>query len=174
MGRLPISLHMAEESGTEKKASLGKWMGLAFAVVNLAVLGAGSYLVYVSTLGFQPPAATEQQLDREIDQFRKSLQGAPVIYTMDSFTTNLDGVPRRLVRVKINLEMLDAEGFEEVINKAPEARDAIMRILNAKSFSDIETVQGKLQLKNQIIASINGFLKRGVVKNVYFSQFAVQ
>ena len=38
----------------------------------------------------------------------------------------------------------------------------------------VETVQGKLHLKNQIIAELNNELKKGVVKNVYFSELVVQ
>jgi flagellar FliL protein len=49
-----------------------------------------------------------------------------------------------------------------------------MRILNGKTFEDVETVQGKLHLKNQIVAQLNSELKKGVVKNVYFSELVVQ
>ena len=70
--------------------------------------------------------------------------------------------------------MLDEEGYEEVINLGPEARDSIVRILNEKRFGDVETVQGKLHLKNQIASELNVFLQQGVVKNVYFSDFVIQ
>ena len=93
---------------------------------------------------------------------------------MDPFNTNLEGVPRRLVRMEVNLEMLDQEGFEEVITKSPQARDSIMRLLNGKTFNDVETVQGKLHLKNQIMGDLNAFLEKGIVKNVYFTEFVVQ
>ncbi|MGZ3722840.1 MAG: flagellar basal body-associated FliL family protein [Bdellovibrionales bacterium] len=49
-----------------------------------------------------------------------------------------------------------------------------MRILNGKAFNDVETVQGKLHLKNQIISDLNQSLKKGVVKNVYFNELVVQ
>jgi flagellar FliL protein len=93
---------------------------------------------------------------------------------MAPFNTNLDGVPRRLVRVELSLEMMDEEGYEEVIGIVPQARDSIMRILNSKSFSDIESVQGKLHLKNQVVADLNASLHKGVVKNVYFNELVVQ
>jgi flagellar FliL protein len=154
--------------------NIQKLFGILFAALNLAGLGVGSYLVYASTLGVKTAATTETEAKVQVEKFEESLRGDPVVYTMPVFNTNLDGVPRRLVRVEVNLEMLDEEGFEEVINKSPQAQDSINRILNGKSFNDIETVQGKLELKNQIIAQLNGFLDKGVVKNVYFSQFVVQ
>src|SRR5690606_19221758 len=102
------------------------------------------------------------------------LESGPVIYKMDTFNTNLDGLPRRFISLDVNLEMLDAEGFEEGIGLGAGARDSILRILNNKSFDEIDTIQGKHMLKNEIISEINNYLERGVVKNVYFSNFAIQ
>ena len=145
-----------------------------FMALNLCVLGAGSYLVYVSTLGVQHKSVSNDEAEREIASFEEKLRGDPVLYAMSPFNTNLDGVPRRLIRLELALEMMDEEGYEEVIGINPQARDSIMRILNGKTFSDVETVQGKLHLKNQIVAELNGALKKGVVKNVYFSELVVQ
>ena len=93
---------------------------------------------------------------------------------METFNTNLNGIPRRMIRAAVTLEMLDDEGFEEVVLLGAEARDSVLKILNSKQFDEIESVQGKLLLKNQIITQVNGFLRKGVVKNVYFSDLVVQ
>ena len=165
---------MADAAPAAPKKDMKKLMSFAFAAVNLAVLGAGAYLVFLSTLGVQSKTLSNQQAERDLASFEESLRGDPVLYTMSPFNTNLDGVPRRLIRVELSLEMMDEEGYEEVIGITPQARDSIMRILNGKTFTDVETVQGKLHLKNQIIADLNGELKKGVVKNVYFSELVVQ
>lgn len=156
------------------KRDLRKIIAYAFAGLNMAVLGVGVYLVYCATLGVQSRKLTNEQAERNLASFEESLRGSPVLYTMAPFNTNLEGVPRRLIRVDLSLEMMDEEGYEEVIGITPQARDSIMRILNAKSFSDVETVQGKLHLKNQIVADLNSALKKGVVKNVYFNELVVQ
>jgi flagellar protein FliL len=137
-------------------------------------LGVGTFLVYSSTLGHESSVLLEKQAQKELTEFEASLRTEPVLFTLKQFNTNLDGVPRRLVRMEVSLEMLDEEGFEEVVGLGPQARDAIVRVINSKSYSDIETVQGKLQLKTQIAAELNDFLQAGVVKNVYFSDFVVQ
>ena len=164
---------MAEE---EKKSErdLGKLLGLAFVVLDLIVMGLGTFFVYSATVGYEKASVTEAELNKELIEFQKSLQNNPIIYSMETFNTNLEGIPRRFLRIKINLEMLDEEGYEEVINLGAEARDSIIKLLNNKRFKDLDSVQGKLHLKNQITAQINGFLQRGVVKNVYFSEFVVQ
>ncbi len=165
---------MAEEENTAPPRDIKKIVTYAFMGVNVIVLGLGAYLVYVSTLGLKPKTLSNEQAEREIAAFEQTLRGDPVLYTMAPFNTNLDGVPRRLIRLELSLEMMDAEGYEEVIGISPQARDTIMRILNSKTFNDVETVQGKLHLKNQIVAELNSALKKGVVKNVYFSELVVQ
>lgn len=158
-----------------KKSGSGPGLlGLIVVVLNLVASGGGVYLVYMSTLGYVPPQVREAELNKELEEFREQLLTDAVLYTMDMFNTNLDGVPRRLIRLQLALEMLDQEGFEEVIGLGAQARDQIVRVLNKRQFHQINTVQGKLHLKDDIIASLNTVLTNGVVKNVYFTDFLVQ
>jgi flagellar FliL protein len=137
-------------------------------------------MVYVSTIGWTSPKITEEQLveerNKEAEQNASIAENGPLVYTMDKFTANLAGEPKRIIRVEVNLEMLGKDGFEEVINpdNRAKARDHIMKILEDKSFADLETIQGKLFLKEKIATEINGLLDQGVVKDVYFSEFVVQ
>lgn len=166
---------MAEEAQAQKPPKdLKKILGMVFVLVNLCVSGGGAYLTYISTLGYKSPQVSEDELNKELKEFQKQLLANPIVYNMEPFNTNLDGIPRRLIRIQVGLEMLDAEGFEEVMGLGAGARDAIVRVLNGKTFQDVETVQGKLHLKNEIMATMNSYLTRGVVQNVYFSDFAVQ
>jgi flagellar FliL protein len=98
----------------------------------------------------------------------------PVLFTFDPFTINLDGKPRKLVRTTIQLEMLSEDGYEEAVDQSPVERDQIVRILNSKKYEDIETIQGKLFLKDEIMTAMNGILHKGTVKEVYFNEFVVQ
>lgn len=167
---------MEEEFEVQKqsKQSLNiKIMG--FVVINFVIMAVMSLLVYQATIGGQTEVATEEKLTQELEQFKQRLKhDVNVLYAMETLTTNLKGVPKRTVKVDISLEMMDAEGFEEIIEVNAEARDKVMRILNSVNFKDIETLQNKLELKNHIIAGVNGFLSKGVVKNVYFTGFVVQ
>jgi len=166
---------MADEAQAAPPKDSKKLLGFLFAGVNFLIIGFGAYLVFISTLGVESKKTSNEDAERELASFEEKLASSePVLYKMTPFNTNLDGLPRRLVRLDLSLEMMDEEGFEEVIGITPQARDSIMRILNAKTFGDVETVQGKLQLKNQIISDLNAALKKGVVKNVYFNELVVQ
>lgn len=168
----------AEKSEKPKEAkpkNIGALLSIIGAVLCLGVTGFGGYLVYASTLGWQSPEITEEELQREIASEHVEVD-APFIYTMDKFTVNLKGEPKRTIRIEVNLEMLGKEGFEEVINveNRAKARDSIVRLLNDSTFYELESVQGKLYLKQIIAKEINSLLDQGVVKDVYFSDFVVQ
>lgn len=168
---------MAEENKPAPGPSrnIGPILQILGAVICLGGSGGGAYLTYISTLGWESPKITEEQLQRSVASTENEVK-EPFIYTMDKFTVNLDGEPKRTIRVEVNLEMLGKEGFEEVINteNRAKARDRIVRILNGQSFADLESIQGKLFLKQSISSEINGILKTGIVKDIYFSEFIVQ
>lgn len=159
-----------------KPKNTGMILQIVFAVLNLLVMGGGSYLVYASTIGWDSPKITEEQIEREIASVEDKADPGPLVYTMDKFTVNLGGEPQRTIRLEVNLQMLGKEGFEEVMepeNRA-KARDKIVRVLNEESFGDLESIQGKLFLKDKIAMEVNSILHKGVVKDVYFSDFVVQ
>jgi flagellar FliL protein len=162
----------AKKSG----GGLGKLFPMIFFAVNLGVTLGGAYLVYASTLGWETPKITEDTAKVELSSEVQEIADHPLVYTMEKFTVNLSGEPRRTIRLEVNLHMLNEDGFEEVVdpdNRA-RARDSVVRILNSKEFSDLETIQGKLFLKDQISVALNGLLHEGVVKDVYFTDFVVQ
>lgn len=174
---------MAEEKKdkpTEEKKprNLGLILQIAFAVVNLSVAGLGLYWVYAATIGWHSPSITETQLAEQAESAEDDNEetAGPLVYTMDKFTVNLAGEPKRTIRVEVNLEMLGKDGFEEIINNdnKAKARDRIVRLLNDQTFSEVESIQGKLFLKDKIAVELNGILDKGVVKDVYFSEFVVQ
>lgn len=168
-----------------------------FALVNLSVVGGGAYLVYASTMGWHPPTMTEKSLRAQrapasVKPEAKPAEGAegaaavaaapqeeipaPFLQKLDTFTVNLNGEPKRVIQLEVSLEMLNEESYEEVMDvmRVPKIRDRIVGILNDKSFPDLESIQGKLFLKDRISSEVNGILDKGVVKDVYFSKFVVQ
>lgn len=166
----------AQEKAPQKTRNVGKILQLVFAIVNFMMMGAGGYMVYASTMGWENPSITEEMAERELASTSGEVELAPLVYTMDKFTVNLDGEPKRTIRLEINLQMLGKDGFEEVMepeNRA-KARDRIVRLLNDNTFNDLESIQGKLFLKDKIAGEVNGILRRGVVKDVFFSDFVVQ
>jgi flagellar FliL protein len=174
---------MAEEKKAEgaevpkKKLNLAKFADLGFAILNLCVLGGGAFLTYKNTIAYTPPSIREpaaaEALKKEKEELEKQVNG-PILYRMEAFNVNLAGTPQKVVRVELSLEMLDQDGFEDVVKNVSHERDMIVALLNKKEFSELESLQGKLFLKNEIASEINKSLKTGLVKDVYFDKFLVQ
>lgn len=142
--------------------------------INFLVLGLGTHWVYISTIGYEYPKVTESGL-REPASLKEKFGQQPMIYTMDKFVVNLSGMPKRTIRLQVNLDMISPVAFQEIMdfdNRA-KARDKIVRILNEKTFDDLEPIQGKLFLKDKIVVEINQILNKGLVKDVYFTDFVM-
>ena len=100
--------------------------------------------------------------------------GPANMYNLDAFIVNIyDGQELRYLKLKIELEM--AGDFKaEVDSRLPPIRDAILVLLSTKTLQDIHEVQGKNQLREEILAAINKVLPPGKVSKVYFTDFVVQ
>lgn len=156
------------------KALLKKVLIAVLVTMNVAVLGVGTYWVFISTVGYDYPKITETAL-REPAALKEKFGQGPLIYTMDKFAVNLSGLPKRKILVQINLDMISPVAFQEIMdfdNRA-RARDKIVKILNEKTYEDLETIQGKLFLKDKIVSEVNQILQRGLIKDVYFTDFII-
>ncbi|MCB0348457.1 MAG: flagellar basal body-associated FliL family protein [Bdellovibrionales bacterium] len=151
-----------------------KLLVLLFVVVNVGGVGAGAFVVYKNSIGYVADPLQERiEKEKYVERIRY-FEDKPIVYTMDPFVINLTGKPSKTIQLELSLEMLSEVGYEEVISKTTETRDKIVRILNEKSYKDLESIQGKLILKDQITVALNQYLNSGVVKGIYFTNFIVQ
>jgi len=66
------------------------------------------------------------------------------------------------------------ETVVEVNERMPQIRDSILLLIGNKTFAELNDLQGKLQLRAEIIVRLNKLLKKGKVKGIYFTEFVVQ
>ncbi len=94
---------------------------------------------------------------------------------LDPFVVNLaDTSESRFVKVTIKLKLAEAGDPKEVEAELPSIRDSLLILLSSKEFSSIRTVQGKLELRDEIIERINTVLNGPKVAAVFFTEFVVQ
>ena len=141
--------------------------------INFVAMGVGGYLAYLGTIGMTPQSVREAKA-KELLYNEEIFEGKPITYSLEPFTVNLADGGERIVQVKVTLEMLDENGFEEVVSMGAHARDTIVTILNGKKFNELQTIQGKLFLKDEITVALNGQLNQSFIKDVYFSRFVLQ
>ncbi len=98
------------------------------------------------------------------------------ILPLDPFTVNLSsgvGTNPRYVRMNISVELEQGVADQEFNIKLPRVRDTIINLLNAKKATELNSPDGREQLKDEIKRSVNGFMLQSKVKGVYFTNFAI-
>ncbi|MBI3542104.1 MAG: flagellar basal body-associated FliL family protein [Deltaproteobacteria bacterium] len=95
---------------------------------------------------------------------------------LEPFTVNLTtgaGTSPRYVRMNVSLELEQGVPEKEFDVKQPRVRDTIINLLNSKKATELNAVEGREQLKDDIKRSINAFMLQSKVKGVYFTNFAI-
>ncbi len=94
---------------------------------------------------------------------------------IEPFIVNiLDQDGTRYLKAAITLEMADAKAVETVNQRMPQLRDAILLLIGNKTFNELSDLQGKLQLRSELLDRLNKILSNGSVRKIYFTDFVVQ
>ncbi|RNC70721.1 MAG: flagellar basal body protein FliL [Desulfuromonadales bacterium] len=97
------------------------------------------------------------------------------IFPMEPFIVNIyDGQEIRYLRVKVEFETAAADAKGQIEMRQAPLRDAILVLLTTKTLQDIQDLQGKNQLRDEILVAANKILPPGKVSKVYFTDFVVQ
>lgn len=169
-----------EEGAEEKPAKKSSKLLIIILLIAGLAIGGGGAAVFLVLKNMKSDdkseVAEEKNAGDEGDGGEKEgMDKLGPIMPLDPFIVNLSGDGgRNYLRIEITLEF-DMEGVQtEVENKMPLIKDSILLLLATKSFESIQTAEGKLMLKNEIITRLNRFLSTGVIQNLYFTNFIVQ
>ena len=98
-----------------------------------------------------------------------------IIYPMEPFIVNIyDGAELRYLKIKVEFEMANPQVKPELEAKMAPLRDAILILLTTKTMQEIQDLQGKNQLREQILAAVSKVVPPSKITKVYFTDFVVQ
>jgi len=101
--------------------------------------------------------------------------GGGTIYPLEPFIVNIyDGQEIRYLKLKCEFEMANSEVKGDLDSKVAPLRDAILILLTTKTMQEIQDLQGKNTLREQILGAVNKIVPPGKVTKVYFTDFVVQ
>jgi flagellar FliL protein len=151
---------------------------IAAFVLIMGMMGGGFFLMWKqmsATMAQVNQQNGEPQEDEaEAEEEEEEVTMGPM-YKMDTMIVNLaDRGGKRYLRVTMQFELSTPEVVEEIEMRLPQIRDTILMILPAKLYADISTTQGKVALREELMAQLNGYLKKGVINTIYFTEFVVQ
>lgn len=163
----------AGAAGTESKGSAKKWIIIG---IVLLFLGGGGYAAWNSLLaarflGMDNPLTGETEHGPAEAKYEKF----GVIYEMEPFIVNLlSREGKRYLKTTIEFEVENEDIKNELTQRTPQLRDAILLLLTSKSFEDINRPEGKLRLKNELLVRIHQILPGAGIRMLYFTEFVVQ
>lgn len=100
---------------------------------------------------------------------------AEAVYPLEPFIVNIyDGQEIRYLKVKVEFGLASPEAKAELDPRQAPLRDAILVLLTTKTLQDIQDMQGKNQLREEILAAVNSIIPAGKVQKVFFTDFVVQ
>jgi len=136
-------------------------------VVLLVAVGVAAYLLGSKSAQSAPVAA-------EVEETEKVEGVGPMVDVTDFIINILDKNETRYLKAAITLELDNDETVIEVNERMPQIRDSVLLLVGNKTFAELNDLQGKLQLRAEIIVRLNKLLKKGKVKGIYFTEFVVQ
>ena len=140
---------------------------IAVSVVLLIGIGVGAYLFFSGDQALTPEQ--EQALME-----RQAKEVGPMVH-IDSFIVNIiDEGEVRYLKAAITLEAESDRVAAELNQRMPQLQDAILLLIGNKTFAELSDLQGRLQLRAELLNRINSLLLNGKVKRIYFTDFVVQ
>ena len=155
----------------EKGSGSKKKLIIIIAAVLVLLIGAG-----VGTFLFMGENAEEKiSPEQEQAELEKQAKQIGPMVNVDSFIVNiLDDQESRYLKAAITLEVDGEEASMELSQRMPQIKDAILLLIGNKTFGELNDLQGKIQLRAELINKINSILLKGKVKRIYFTDFVVQ
>lgn len=169
---------MAEDSEAEGSGGGGGGGGglikIILLVVGLLIGGGGGFFFGKGT--GEKKAEEAHKLEPAAETVNKdpnTMVGE--MYKLDPFVVNLSE-PRgnRYLKSTIELEM-DSEALKaELERRKAQLRDTILQLLTSKSSQELQALEGKFRLRDELLSRINAMLVNGTVTRVYFTEFVIQ
>ncbi|MCF6265593.1 MAG: flagellar basal body-associated FliL family protein [Desulfuromusa sp.] len=161
-----------EAAGESEEGGGGSKKKLIIIVAVLVLLIGGGAGAYFFLGGDKEEKISPEQEQAELEKQAK--QVGPMV-NMDSFIVNImDDQESRYLKATITIEVDGEEASMELMQRMPQVKDAVLLLLGSKTFSEISDLQGKIQLRAELINKINSILLKGKVKRIYFTDFVVQ
>ncbi|RLB94781.1 MAG: flagellar basal body protein FliL [Deltaproteobacteria bacterium] len=160
-----------KEKKEEKKSKKGmspvlKWIIVLFAVVILGAAGFAGWKYYEINFSSSKKAADEQE---------EQIVQEPGLWSMESQIVNLmDNNGERYLKTTIQIEVSSKDCLSELDLVKPKILDSILGLLSSKKYKEIAGFEGKQRLKDEIAVRLNGYLTKGQIRRVYFTEFLIQ
>jgi flagellar FliL protein len=167
---------MADEEDDVFEAPPPSKLPMVLGIIAAFIVGGGGSAAY---FGSAEPAAAKTEAAEEAVEGEGAEPGEPggnerIVFSLESFNVNLRGAGGgRVLRMEVQLEIRKKD--EQHIQRAvPRLRDGVLTLASDYTFADLEGLDGKTRLRDEMHGNLNKLLDYGRVERVYFTEFVVQ
>lgn len=159
-----------KENQEKQKISKNKIFLIGLPLLILLVIGGGLAAYFLG--GFSGSAPAEAGLSQDAQKVHDSL--GPLLKMEDFVVNIMHKDATRFLKIGITLEAKDKESGEHIKRRMPQITDAVLLLVGNKNFDQIKDLQGKLQLKADLISHLNSLLGSDRLNDIFFTDFVVQ
>ena len=149
---------------------------IILAIVNMLVVVSVGFMLYKAKQqeakepGIKDVIRGEHDTHTAEESAEKAFVGKVV--PLETFIVNMaQSKGRKVVKVNMELELDEGEVAGEIEKRKPQIRDIIIITLSSKTFDEVSSREGKENLRTEIKDTINNFLTKGKIRNVFFTEF---
>lgn len=160
-----------EASGTGRKKKL---LIIIIVGVTLLLLAGGGIAAYFFLTREKPAEESPPRLEVPVPEITKQADIGPMIDIKEFIVNIISAENNHYVKAALTIELTSELTKEETNKRMPQIRDAILLLVGNKTFEELQDLQGKKQLKAELLSRINAILQTGQAKSIYFTDFVVQ
>ena len=158
----------SDKGGSKKKLFI--IIGIALFVVVLVAGGVGYFFLTKEP----PPEAKDPGTEVPVPEINKSAEIGPMVDIAEFIVNIISEENNHYVKAALTIELSNEVAKEELEKRMPQVRDAILLLVGNKTFEELQDLQGKKQLKAELLSKINAIMITGQAKSIYFTDFVVQ
>ncbi|MEE4164439.1 MAG: flagellar basal body-associated FliL family protein [Desulfocapsaceae bacterium] len=158
----------SENSGSKKK------LFIVIGIVVLLLLIAGGVAGYFLLMKEPPPEEKDPGMEVPVPEINTQAEIGPMVNIEEFIVNIISDENNHYVKASLTIELSSEPSKEEIEKRMPQIRDAILLLVGNKTFEELQDLQGKKQLKAELLSKINAILQTGQARSIYFTDFVVQ
>lgn len=140
------------------------------------MVGGGFYMMWtkISTLETLKPEANQEENGEEGEPGEEKENQIGLTFPLETFVLNLSDKKQRFIRISMSLEYALKDHLEEIENRMPQIKDAILMLIPSKTSEELKMIDGKITLRKDLLEKLNAIFKEKIITNIYFTEFVIQ
>ncbi|NND67649.1 MAG: flagellar basal body-associated FliL family protein [Halioglobus sp.] len=148
---------------------------ILIAVIALLVLGGGGAGAFFFLQGGEDEAVAE---GAEAEPVEEPLADPIYLALSPAFLVNFDhNGTIRYLQIELQVMARDQDIIDKVESNLPAVRNNVIMLLSAQNYDAVSTVEGKDNLRLEVLGAVNEalqFTDENAVEDVFFTNFVVQ